>query len=68
MKVALAPGTILRWGGRRETLGEYGLIERIHIVDAENRPAPPGRCIARSQDEIDENFPEVAQLFAEVAP
>src|SRR5712691_6003739 len=54
MKIALTPGTIL-WRGRRQTVGDKGLIERIDIVNTEDRTAPPGRGIVRGKCEIDKS-------------
>src|SRR5262245_55030076 len=56
MEVALSPGAILR-RGRRATGRERSLIERIDIVNAEDRAAPPGREIARRESQIDEGMP-----------
>src|SRR5437870_3871507 len=59
MKVALAPGSILRRGGRREPLRAHPLIQRIHILDPKNGPAPPGRGIRWREREIDEGLPRL---------
>jgi hypothetical protein len=59
MKISLAPGTILRWGGRSETPCDDRIIEGIHILDPENRAAPLGRGIARCEGQVDKRVPSL---------
>jgi hypothetical protein len=59
VEVALTPAAILRWGGRRETLPTYPLIQGIHIIHSENGAAPPCRRIRWGDREIDEGLPRL---------
>src|SRR2546425_957331 len=67
MEVPLSPGAILRWG-RRAPCGEHGLIERIDIVNAKDRTAPPGRAMARREGEIDQSIPSLEGTEARLRP
>src|SRR5688500_3536477 len=53
MEIPLSPDAVLRWG-RSVTGRKHGLIDRIDIVNAEDRAAPLGREIARGEGQIDE--------------
>jgi hypothetical protein len=55
MDIALSPGAVLRWG-RCEPLGKSRAVEGVDVVDAEDRPAPPGRRIAGGDGEIDKGL------------
>src|SRR5262252_6101994 len=67
MEVALSPGAILRWG-RGATGREHGLIERIDIVNAEDRAAPPGREIPSCEGQIDEGMPSLEGTETRLRP
>src|SRR5215831_5361825 len=67
MEVSLSPDAILRWG-RGATGREHGLIERIDIVNAKDRAAPPGREIVRREAQIDEGLPSLKGTEARLRP
>ena len=67
MEVPLSPGAILR-RGRSATGRKHGLIERIDIVNAKDRAAPPGREIARREGQIDKGMPSLEGTEARLRP